>query len=349
MSSMSPSSATCSRSEAGFLAAVAAGLPATHDWTFPSLVGVSGGADSVALLLGLVRLAPAGAGGRLVVAHADHGLRPDAAADRAFVEKLAASLGLPCLTTRLDLTPAAGGEGLEARARRLRYAFLAEAAHRVGARHVMVAHTADDQAETVLHRILRGTGPAGLAGMRRSRALAEGVALVRPLLEVPRRLGREFLEATGQAWREDATNRDPHRARGFLRHDLLPRCGAGPYPAAIAALARLAGQLATTADALASAAEHILATSGSRRGDGTVVVAREGLGWLHPHLRSEVFVALWRREDWPQRDMTAAHYRRLAELACGDGGATVDFPGGVRAAVGPTGITLTPPASPRRP
>lgn len=347
MSSMSPSSTPRSRSEADFLAALAAGLPATHDWSFPSLVGVSGGADSVALLVGLARLAPPAAGGRIVVAHADHGLRPDSAADRAFVEALAAGLGLRCEAARLDLTPTAGGEGLEARARRLRYAFLAEAAHRIGARHVMVAHTADDQAETVLHRILRGTGPAGLAGMRRSRTLADGVALVRPLLHVPRRLGREFLEVLGQGWREDATNLDCGRARNFLRHELLPRCGRGPYPAAGAALERLASQARAAADALASAAEHILETEGRRGGDGETVLRREGLERLHPHLRSEVFVALWRREDWPRRDMTAAHYRRLAELVCGDEGTAVDFPGGVRAAVGSVMMTLTPPPSRR--
>jgi len=340
MSSMSPSSTPVSRAEVAFLTALAAGLPATHDWTFPSLVGVSGGADSVALLMGLARLAPPTALSRLVVVHADHGLRPDSAADRGFVEDLAAGLGLPCVTTRLDLTPDRGGEGLEARARRLRYAFLAEAAHDIGARHVVVAHTADDQAETVLHRILRGTGPAGLAGMRRSRALADGVALVRPLLHVPRRLGREFLEATGRAWREDASNRDPRRARNFLRHEVLPRCAAGPYPAAVAALERLAGQAAATADALTSAAEQILEAQGQRRSDGGVVLQRAGLRRLHPHLCREVFAALWRREGWPRRDLTAAHYARLAELVGGSEAKAIDFP---------DAMTLQPPVdlSPR--
>ncbi len=345
MSSMSPSSTPVSRAEAAFLAALAAGLPPTHDWTFPSLVGVSGGGDSVALLTGLARLVPPGARSRLVVAHADHGLRPDSAADRAFVEDLAADLGLPCVARRLDLVADRGGEGLEARARRLRYAFLAEAAYDAGARHVLVAHTADDQAETVLHRILRGTGPAGLAGMRRSRTLADGVALVRPLLQVPRRLGREFLETTGQAWLEDASNRDPSRARNFLRHDVLPRCGGGPYPAAVAALARLAGQAAVTADALASAAERILEIESRRRSDGAVVLWRAGLRKLHPHLQREVFAALWRREAWPRRDLTAAHYEQLADLLAGEEGRAIDVPGGVRATLSPDAITLQPPAA----
>ncbi len=324
-----------------FLAALAAGLPA-HAGPFPVVVGVSGGADSVALLLGLRRLGfPPG--GRLVVAHADHGLRAAAATDAEFVSALAEQLGVGCIVRRLAAGQGPGGEGLEARARRLRYACLAEVAHQCGARQVLVAHTADDQAETVLHRTLRGTGPAGLAGMRWSRPLADGVSLVRPLLRVSRALVRPFLEEVGQAWREDASNADTGRARNFLRHAVLPRCVLGPYPAATAALGRLADQAAVTADVRAAAAEHILEMHGTRGDDGSVVLRREALRQLHPHLRSELFATLWRREEWPRRDMTAAHYRRLADLlATGDHG-RIDCPGGVRVTVGPTAMTLLPP------
>ncbi|MFM7138596.1 MAG: tRNA lysidine(34) synthetase TilS [Planctomycetota bacterium] len=214
--------------EAAFLAALAAGLPPAHDWAFPSLVAVSGGADSVALSLAVARLTPAAAVSRLVIAHADHGLRAESAADAEFVRQLAERLGTRFVGRRLDVAAAVGREGLEGRARRLRYEFLAEAAHEAGARHVLVAHTADDQAETILHRLLRGTGVAGLAGMRRSRRLADGVALLRPLLHVPRASVRAFLAAAGQDWREDATNADLGRARNFLRHAILPRCTVGP-------------------------------------------------------------------------------------------------------------------------
>lgn len=342
MSSTSPSSAVSGR-VTGFLEALAAGLPPAHGWAFPSIVGVSGGADSVALLVGLMRLVPAEAGAKLVVAHADHGLRADSAADCEFVRDLAQGLGLRFVTCRLEVAMGRGGEGLEARARRLRYAFLADAAHEVGARHVLVAHTADDQAETVLHRILRGTGPAGLGGMRRSRRLADGVALLRPLLDLPRVEARGFLEAVGQTWREDATNHDPARARNFLRHEVLPRCTAGPYPAAPRALLRLAGQAAASADALASAAEQLLEAHSRRQGDGIVTLATAGLRPLHPHLRAEVFATLWRREGWPCRDMTEAHYRRLGELAAGNdtrAATAIDFPGGVRVCLGPAHVSL---------
>lgn len=345
MSSTSPSPAT----ETEFLRALGAGMPATHDWAFPSLIAVSGGADSVALALAIARLAPAGAGGRLVIAHADHGLRADSAADGEFVQALAERLGVRCVCERLDVAAAAGREGLEGRARRLRYEFLATAAHEVGARHVMVAHTADDQAETILHRLLRGTGVAGLAGMRRSRPLADGVALLRPLLHVSRATVRAFLAALGQDWREDVTNTDVRHARNFLRHEILSRCEAGPYPAAAEAIVRLGHQAAAAATALASAAEYLLDAHSSRRGDGTVVLRAAGLAALDRHLLAELFARLWEREGWPRRDMTARHYGQLVARATAGAAeaGTTDFPGGVR--VSTTGIgqvTLRPPGSP---
>ena len=342
---MSSSSATPA-AEAAFLAGLAAGLPAAEAGVFPTVVAVSGGADSVALAVGLVRLTPPQAAGRLVIAHADHGLRQESAADQEFVRELAGRLGVGFVCRRLEVAAAGGGEGLEGRARRLRYEFLAEAAHRAGARHVMVAHTADDQAETILHRVLRGTGVAGLAGMRRSRPLADGVALLRPLLDVPRATVRAFLTATGQSWREDETNADRKRARNFLRHDVLPRCEAGPYPAATEALVRLGGHAASLEGMLRSAAARFLDLSASRRPDGAVVLRTDGLIVLDRHLVMQMFSLLWDREGWPTRDMTAIHYGRLADAVAANAGATAgatDFPGGVRVSrTGPGQLTLEP-------
>jgi tRNA(Ile)-lysidine synthase len=343
MSSTSPSLAPVSPPEAAFLAALAAGLPAAHDWAFPSLVGVSGGADSVALALGLARLAPADAARRLVIAHADHGLRADSAADHDFVATLAERLGVRFVGRRLAVATAAGRDGLEGRARRLRYDFLAAAAHEAGARHVLVAHTADDQAETILHRLLRGTGIAGLAGMRRSRRLADGVALLRPLLHVSRASVRAFLAATGQEWREDATNADPARARNFLRHEVLPRCEAGPYPAATDAIVRLGGQAAAAATALASAAEHLLDLHTRRLPNGGITLRTADLAGLDPLLLAELAAAIWRREDWPRRDMTAAHYQGVAALMRAAAEARpLDLPGGIRAQPDAGSLVLEP-------
>ena len=334
-----------------FLAALAAGLPPGCPGGSPVIVGVSGGADSVGLLLGLSCMLSV----PILVAHAEHDLRAEAADDRAFVVELAAELGLPCDWRRLAVRDdrAVRGEGLEARARRLRYAFLAEVAHARGGRHVLVAHTADDQAETILHRILRGTGLAGVGGMRRARGLCDGVALVRPLLAVPRAEVRSFLRETGREWREDATNADTARARNFLRHQVLHRCLEGPYPAATDAVVRLGQQAAMVAGAMGEAANHILSGVSAGNTDGSVVIRSRELTGFGDHLLAELCVALWLREGWPRRDMTASHYAAVASLLAGsttvgDEGRVMDLPGSLRATaephgrvrIGPTGVSL---------
>jgi len=312
-------------------AALGAALPAGF-WSMPALVGVSGGADSTALLLALHRLAPADATARLRVVHAEHDLRAEAAEDGRFVADLAEQLGLSCLSRRLSVRgPNGGGEGMEGRARRLRYDFFVETARQLGARYVVVAHTADDQAETILHRALRGTGLDGLAGMREARPLCEGVALLRPLLRIARTDIRGFLAEVRGSWREDASNTDTAFARNFLRHEILARCVGGPYPAAPEALTRLGRQAAGVAAAVRSAAEHLLEQHSRRRADGTVVFDAAALSGLDRQLLAEVFVALWRREGWPQRDMTAVHYERLAAfLSAAAASAGGDYPGRVR-------------------
>lgn len=324
-----------------FLTGLAAGMPQACLGGGPAVVAVSGGADSVALLLGIVRLHPAPA--RVVVAHARHDLRPDAVDDEAFVVSLAARLGLECVTRSITVRDDTErrGEGLEARARRVRYEFLLDVARSHGARHVLVGHTADDQAETVLHRILRGTGIAGLAGMRPARPLDEGIALVRPLLALPRRHGRDFLAAEAQLWREDLTNADPRYARNFLRHEIVTRAERGPYPASTAALVRLAEQADRSAAALASAAGHLLDLHTRRQGDGRTVLDAMAVAALDDHLLAHLVAVLWQRESWPRRDMTARHHQAVAQLiaAVGRGDnvakAAIDLPGGIRAVAAP--------------
>ena len=325
----------------------------------PIVVGVSGGADSVGLLHALVRgdvLPPArpAAERPIIVAHAEHDLREEAAGDRGFVESLARELGVRCVSRQIACREAASGsgEGIEAAARRLRYEFFGDTAAAEGARVVVVAHTADDQAETILHAILRGTGLAGLAGMPVARELVEGITLVRPLLEVDRSAVRDYLATVGQPWREDATNADPRFARNFLRHTLLPAATTGPYPAAARSLRGLGSHAAATASAMASAAGHILDTHSRRDRSGAIVVDAVPLGQLDPHLLAEVLVALWRREGWPRRDMSARHYRELATML-GEaarrgpgfaGPAGVDLPGGVRAGIDADGRLRLLPA-----
>src|SRR5262249_9786947 len=144
--------------------------------------------------------------GRLVVAHYNHGLRgAESDADEEFVVALAHSLACECRVGRASQEASlAQAEPLvlasEEASRATRYSFLTEMAKEVGARYVATAHTADDQAETVLHRVLRGTGLLGLAGMPRARALAPGLALVRPLLAVRREQVQAYLAEVNQTF-----------------------------------------------------------------------------------------------------------------------------------------------------
>lgn len=316
-----------------FHASLSAALPVHGFWEWPVVVGVSGGGDSVALLLALHEVAPPGCSSRLTIAHAEHDLRESAATDALFVAALASRLGLRFETRPLSVRDQRDDEGIEARARRLRYGFLADVAREAGARHVVVAHTADDQAETILHRALRGSGLAGLAGMMPARELCDGIALLRPLLGIPREQVRDYLLATGEDWREDETNDDTRYARNFLRHEIIARAEAGPYPAATESLVRLGTHAARVAAALASAAEHLLMRHARHLPDGTVMLEAASLLALDRHLLAEVFVALWQREGWPRRDMTARHYERLADLVAGglqDRPQPSDYPGGIR-------------------
>lgn len=189
------------------------------------LVAVSGGADSVALLRALAALAERRRWRlRLSVAHVQHHLRGDAAEhDARFVEGLARELGLDC--HRTDLEPAVAGEGrnLEAWARRQRYAALARMADEAGARFIVTAHHADDQLETLLMRLVRGTSVRGLRGIAWRRAMSEASAtLLRPMLGATRAEVLDFLHAVGQPWCEDHTNADVTRDRARLRQVVLP-------------------------------------------------------------------------------------------------------------------------------
>ena len=182
------------------------------------IVAASGGADSTALALVAAAVAPRG-DWRVRLVTVDHGLRPEADADAAFVERLAAWLGLP---VDRHAPRIARGAGLAARARRARYEALLRSAAEHGAAAVLLAHHAEDQFETVLMRLVRGAGPRSAGGMPGRRRLAPGVSLVRPFIERSRVELRSLLKAAGVPWREDASNADRSKPRGRLRHEVLP-------------------------------------------------------------------------------------------------------------------------------
>jgi tRNA(Ile)-lysidine synthase len=187
------------------------------------LVAVSGGADSVALLHSLHQVAKQRRW-RLTVAHLNHGIRGKKANDdAAFVEAMARRLRIPCVVGRARVPALAKRKGisLEMAAREARYAFLTRTARAVKADGVATAHTADDQVETILLKLVRGAGRGGLSGMA-AQSLVDGVPLIRPLLEVSRGEIEAFLRERGLSWREDESNRDTAFLRNRVRHELLP-------------------------------------------------------------------------------------------------------------------------------
>lgn len=199
------------------------------------LVACSGGLDSTAALALLHHLSPS-LGHSLVAAHVDHGLRADGARDAQSVGALAETLGISFVQQRLALAP---GPDLQARAREARYAALQGLAGAHGCAHIVTAHHADDQAETLLLRLSRGCGLQALAGIRAAR----GDGVVRPLLEVRKRELLGCAVRLGLSWREDPSNADLRHARNRLRHEVMPALEAA-RPRSTEGLARTAGNLA---------------------------------------------------------------------------------------------------------
>jgi tRNA(Ile)-lysidine synthase len=233
-----------------------------------ALVAVSGGPDSVALLHLVADARPDLA---LTAGHVRHGLRDDAA-DARVAAAHAVALGVPFLERSVAVDPDRAG-GLEAVARDARYAALVAMAREAGAGWVLTGHTADDQAETVLLNAARGSGTRGLAGMPRRRRLADGVELLRPLLDIPRADVRALIADRGLEVAEDPTNADRHRRRARARAETLPvlagLTGHGSVDGLRNALVRLAGLARDDADALdalaATSAERLVVAWGPAR------------------------------------------------------------------------------------
>jgi tRNA(Ile)-lysidine synthase len=306
----------------------------------PIVVAVSGGPDSVALLRALRAVHD----GPLVVAHLNHGFRgAEADADQQFVRELARDVGVEFECARRDVSSAAAGKNWEAAARRVRYDWLTSVALTVGSGWVATGHTADDQAETVLFQLLRGTGLDGMAGIARRRRLADSVELVRPQLAATRGDVLAFLRGLGQEVREDSTNADTKRTRSRIRHQLLPRLVTEYNPRLVEVLARLAAQAADWRRDRATAVAALLEQAERPRAGPLLVFDRQRLARDLRSSRRLLWRLVWRREGWPRLAMGFREWDRLAGMSRG-GPAAIDLPGGIRARrrgdviqVGPSG------------
>jgi tRNA(Ile)-lysidine synthase len=301
------------------------------------VVAVSGGPDSVALLRALLALCPQNASERLTIAHLNHQLRgPESDSDEDFVRTLyrtlreagVGSLELCCGRTDVAGRARAEGGNLEAVARRVRYEWLTQVARDTAASWVATGHTADDQAETVLHRLLRGTGFQGLRGIAARRTLAPGVELVRPLLNVTRGEVLAYLEADGQTFCHDRSNDDPGFTRNRLRRHLLPLLAAQYNPSIVSVLCRLAAQAGDAHGEDERRAEALLNEAELPRSGSLLVFDGKRLSAASRHLVRTALRRVWIREGWPMSRMDFSAWDRAAGVVFGECKA-VDLPGGI--------------------
>jgi tRNA(Ile)-lysidine synthase len=283
------------------------------------LVAVSGGPDSVALLHVLLELGYAAG-----IGHLDHKTRAGASGDdAAFVRDLGRRLGVDVHEGEAEVAAeaAALGASFEMHARQVRYAFLAQTARAHGYTCIATGHHADDQAETVLMRLIRGTSPRGLGGIPPVRR-AHGVLVVRPLLECRRDALHAFLAARAIAYRTDASNVEPHFIRNRVRHRLMPVLTEF-NPQAVAALNRVA--------AIQRAEQAFVEEAGAEAFARVVIdgaIQRTAFAALHEALQRRVL----QRFAWNLG--VDCEYQRLvsvaAGIASGRTGAVLDLGGGIR-------------------
>ncbi len=295
------------------------------------VIAISGGPDSVALAHLCVESHSEGKITRLVLAHVNHQLRgAESDADEAFVQQLAQDLGVPCKTTRIDMAAIAERErdNLESIARRERYAWLTQVARDENAAWIATGHTADDQAETVLFRLLRGSGVGGLAGMSECRPLADGLTLIRPLLSVRRKAVHDYLDEHQFAFRVDSSNRDLRFTRNRLRLELLPVLESQYNSGVADVLCRLAEQAQELSAVLVAQADELLVAAELPRAGAILVFSLDRLQSASANLVREMFRRVWQREGWPMADMDFDAWNRLAEIVAGASSAC-DFPGGI--------------------
>lgn len=287
------------------------------------VVGLSGGADSVALLHALHGMQEEFAW-QLIAVHIHHGLRGEEAdGDARFAEDFCASLGIPCIVKRYDVKAEAKAHGLgeEETGRLLRYAAFRQAAGERG--FIAVAHHQKDQAETVLMRLCRGTGLKGLTGMQPVRE-----NICRPLLFCTRAEIEEYCRENGLLWKEDSTNREEKYTRNKLRLRVLPLLEE-INPQAVAHIANTAALLAEEEDFLEQQAKAFWKKVQLPSLPEEVCLSIEKLQALHPAMRRRILrkaVGQFQKRDISQKQLAA-----LEELLAKESGKHLDFPEGLHA------------------
>ncbi len=275
------------------------------------LVALSGGPDSQALLK-LLLIVRKRLGLTLWAAHLNHALRGSASdKDEAFVREVCRREHVPFFSKKADARAFARKRGLslEEGARELRYAFLLGLARRLKASKLATAHTLDDQAETVLMRIIRGAGLRGLGAIPPRRS-EKGTEIIRPLLGIPKQDLTDFLTRQKWRYRKDASNRDPSFLRNRIRLGLIPwvekRCGPG-FRRSLAELSSISRE---AYDYLAGKAEREFRRL-RRRSGKRLVFSRDSLSRLHPALRREIYFRACEEITRSRRRVAKAHWESV--------------------------------------
>jgi tRNA(Ile)-lysidine synthase len=287
-----------------------------------AVVGVSGGCDSLAALAVLRQLAgSAERDYQLTVAHLDHALRAESGDDAAFVVELARKWDLPCVVERVDVGKIAKEQslGIEAAARMARYAFLQRSAAQSGGRCVVVAHHADDNAETICHRIFRGSHLRGASGMRAARTMDQSdIMLVRPLLNCRRAEIEAFCKRMNLTWRTDPTNAQCDFTRNFIRNELLPLIRERINPDADMALVRLGKALGEAEEFISAQARDIARKCIRDDRGGQVIVDTGALDGIPRGLRGWIFRQAMQRAEIAPRKISSGKLEELSALLDND-------------------------------
>ncbi|MBC7806606.1 MAG: tRNA lysidine(34) synthetase TilS [Akkermansiaceae bacterium] len=296
------------------------------------LVALSGGPDSTSLLLALYQALPDALVG---AAHFHHGLRgADANEDASFCARICARLGVPLAVCLGKVTPA--GRSPQAAARTDRYEFLAETANEWGANCLAVAHTADDQAETVLGRVLRGTSVDGLAGIPPTRELSDGLHIIRPLLDLTRAQVETFCADNGIVPRQDPSNRGTKYVRSRLRQR-MPEIAREFNPRLVDALRRLADNARTDSEYIAVQSKELWARAVTAHEPGeTISLSVAVLVAAHPALTRRVLLAAIRTvypvaKAVEREEATTAAFVEALEQITRAGTGAANLPGNVHA------------------
>ncbi|MDW7759913.1 MAG: tRNA lysidine(34) synthetase TilS [Acidobacteriota bacterium] len=286
------------------------------------LVACSGGADSMALLHMLWEMRKE-FGIRLEVGHFNHGLRVSAGEDECFVDETCARLDLPFISEKGNVRAFAAARkmNLEEAARDLRYAFLRETALKMGANRIATGHTLNDQAETYLMRLLRGSGMSGLGGI----AVSTEEGIVRPLIEAERRHVLEYLKKRRIPFREDESNRDKRILRNRIRLELLPYLEKRYGPGLVSRIGRLAIILQEEDRVMTELSREMLACVTSRPANRRKAIDAKALEELEPALAARVVREFLRDIRGDLRGLDSGHITSVLKLT--ECGASV-LPGG---------------------